>query len=84
MKHPFALIVVDNSAKFLLCWNNTFHYILNYQAGIMSVSPSPAYFSISETNPDSLAVFPFFIGLVNSVVKSLLIKQCTSDYICLR
>ena len=49
----------------------------------MSVSPSPAYFSISETNPDSLAAFPFFIGLVNSLVKSLLIKQCTSDYICL-
>ena len=43
----------------------------------MPTPVSPTTFTISDTKPDGLALFPFFILLTDSLIMSLSVEQVT-------
>ena len=44
----------------------------------MPTPVSPAAFTISDTKPDGLALFPFFFLLIDSLTMSLPVEQGTT------
>ena len=71
LKHLLFPIPVYNSAKLPFYRNNsTVTWFTKWL--IMSTCASPAAFTISNTTPDSLAAFPFFILRIDTLCPALL------------